>query len=93
MLEHVAAALVSEGACRVTAEGAIMQRAVGDWGFNWRSSREMTGTWQSYLTQSVFKSSCKNRFPHKSVNLFFISVIVKDKLTNLWGILTAAKPR
>ena len=28
---------------------------------------------------------CKSQFPHKFVNLFFISVIVKDKLTDLWG--------
>ena len=26
-----------------------------------------------------------SRFPPKSVNLFFILVIVKEKLTNLWG--------
>ena len=31
------------------------------------------------------KSFCKSRFPHKFVNLFFISAVVKDKLTNLWG--------
>ena len=37
-----------------------------------------------YLTQSVF--TAKNEFPHKSVNLFFILAIVKDKsLTYLWG--------
>ena len=33
----------------------------------------------------VLKSFCKREFPHKSVNLFFILVIVKDKLTDLWG--------
>jgi len=27
----------------------------------------------------------ENQFPHKSVNLFFILVIVKDKLTDLRG--------
>ena len=27
----------------------------------------------------------KSQFPHKSVKLFFISVIVKDKCTNLCG--------
>jgi hypothetical protein len=31
------------------------------------------------------KSFCKNQFPHKFVNLFFVLVIVKDKLTDLWG--------
>ena len=30
-------------------------------------------------------SLCKSQFPHKSVNLFFILVIVKDKFTDLWG--------
>ena len=28
----------------------------------------------------------KSQFPNKSVNLFFIFVIVEDKLTDLWGI-------
>ena len=28
---------------------------------------------------------CKSQFPHKSVDLFFILVIVKDKLADLWG--------
>jgi len=38
------------------------------------------------LSHTVFlKSFCKSRFPHKSVNLFFILVIVKDKLTDMWG--------
>ena len=32
-----------------------------------------------------FQSFRKSQFPHKSVNLFFILVIVKDKLTDLWG--------
>ena len=37
-------------------------------------------------TQKEFiKSFCKSQFPHKSVNLFHILVIMKDKLTNLWG--------
>ena len=31
------------------------------------------------------KSLCNSQFPHTSVNLFFIFVIVKDKLTALWG--------
>jgi hypothetical protein len=33
----------------------------------------------------LLKSFCKSQFPHKFVNLFFILVIVKDKLTDLWG--------
>jgi hypothetical protein len=33
----------------------------------------------------LLKSCCKSQFPHKSVNLFFILVIVKDMLTILWG--------
>ena len=39
----------------------------------------------------LVKSFCKSRFPHKSVYLFFILVIVKDKLTDFWGELTSAK--
>jgi len=33
----------------------------------------------------IVKLFCKSKFPHKSVNLFFTLVIVKDKLTDLWG--------
>ena len=33
----------------------------------------------------LIKSFCKSQFPHKSVNLFFILIIIKDKLTNLCG--------
>jgi len=32
-----------------------------------------------------FESFCKSQFPQNPVNLFFILVIVKDKLTDLWG--------
>ena len=40
------------------------------------------------ISQKVFiKSFCKSQFPHKSVNLFFISVMIKDKLTDLCGNL------
>ena len=31
------------------------------------------------------KSFGKSQFPHKFVNSFFILVIIKDKLTDLWG--------
>jgi len=38
------------------------------------------------ISHKVFlKSFCKGQSPHKSVNVFFILVIVKDKLTGLWG--------
>ena len=38
------------------------------------------------ISQKVFmKSFCKSHSPHKSVNLFFMSVIVKDELTDFWG--------
>ena len=40
---------------------------------------------QPYLTQSLLKSFCKSQLPQKIVNLFFILVIVKDKLTDMWG--------
>jgi len=41
------------------------------------------------VSQKVFmKSFFKSQFPHKSVNLFFILVIRKDKLTDLcWNSL------
>ena len=39
----------------------------------------------SSLTHFSIKSFCKSQFPHKSVNLFFTLLIVKDKLTDLWG--------
>ena len=39
-----------------------------------------------FISHKVFlKAFCKSQFPHKSVKVFFISVIVKDKLTDLWG--------
>ena len=39
-----------------------------------------------FISHKVFfKSVCESQFPNKSVNLFCISVIVKDKLTDLWG--------
>ena len=30
------------------------------------------------------KPFCESRFPHRSVNLFFILVILKNKLRDLW---------
>ena len=39
-----------------------------------------------FISQKVLiKSCCKSQFLHKPVNLFFILVIVKDKLTDIWG--------
>jgi len=35
--------------------------------------------------KGILKSLCKSQFPHKFVNVFFILLIVKDKLTDLWG--------
>ena len=41
-----------------------------------------------FLTKCfVFKSFCKSQFLHKSVNLLFTSVIVKETSTDLWGCL------
>jgi len=38
------------------------------------------------IAHKVFlKSFCKSQFPQKSVNLFLMLVIVKNKSTNLWG--------
>ena len=40
----------------------------------------------TFISHKVFLTSVYNsQFPHRSVNLFFISVIVKDQLTDLWG--------
>ena len=45
-------------------------------------------TEHSFVSLKVFmKLYCTSRFAHKVVNLFFISVIVKDKLTDLLGSL------
>ena len=47
-----------------------------------------SGVWERYkfISHKVFlKSFCKSQFPHNSVNLFFILVIVKDKLTDFLG--------
>ena len=33
----------------------------------------------------LIKSLCKSQFPHRCVNLFFALVMIKDKLTDLWG--------
>ena len=41
---------------------------------------------QEFISHKAFLESFgKNRFPHKSVNLFFILVIVKNKMTDLRG--------
>jgi hypothetical protein len=38
------------------------------------------------ISQKMFTQLfCKGHFPHKSVNLFFILVIMQDKVTDLWG--------
>ena len=39
----------------------------------------------SVLAFVFMKLFCKSQFPHKSVHLFLISVIVKDELTALCG--------
>ena len=40
-----------------------------------------------FISHKVFfKSFCKTQFPHKSVNFFFILVIVKDTLSDFGGI-------
>ena len=43
----------------------------------------------SHFSHRVFsKLFCKTQFPHKSVNLFFLSVMIKDELTDLcWNRL------
>jgi hypothetical protein len=38
-----------------------------------------------FISHKVFSESvCRSQFPEKSVNLFFILVKAKDKLTDLW---------
>ena len=38
------------------------------------------------ISQNVFtKPFGKRQFPHEIVNVFFILVVVKDKLTDSWG--------
>ena len=40
----------------------------------------------TFISQKVsIKSFCESQSPHKSVNLFFTLVIIKNKLTNLCG--------
>jgi len=40
----------------------------------------------SFISQKVFiESSYKSQFPHNSVNLLFVLVIIKDKLTDFSG--------
>ena len=39
-----------------------------------------------FISHNLFlKSFGRSQFSHKFVNLFFIFVVVKDKLTDLWG--------
>ena len=41
----------------------------------------------TFISQKVFiKSFCKSQFPRKYVNSFFMSVKIKNELTNLCGI-------
>jgi diaminopimelate epimerase len=52
----------------------------------WERERERETACGGGTEQKTFlKSFCKSQFPHKSVNLFCISVIVREKLTGLWG--------
>jgi hypothetical protein len=37
------------------------------------------------LKQRVLKSFCKSQFPYNSVSLFFILVMIQDRLTDLYG--------
>ena len=38
-----------------------------------------------FFQKVVIKLFCKSQFSHRSVNLFFISVTIKDKLADLCG--------
>jgi len=49
-------------------------------------TRTQVNCGESYISHEVFITSfCKSPFSHKSVNVFFILVTVKDDLTDLWG--------
>ena len=56
------------------------------------AERETTGCelskglpWQGHTNRGARASIATSQFPRKSVNLFFILVIIKDKLTDLNG--------
>ena len=54
----------------------------------WGSFKNMmlTGCPVVFISQKVcLKLFCERQFAHKSVNIFFILVLIKDKLTYLWG--------
>ena len=48
-------------------------------------STDTCSTHNSISHKVFLKSFCISQFPHKFVNSFCTSVIVKDKLTDLWG--------
>jgi len=52
---------------------------------------DSTGAGQHYLMPRLLPPSecafCKSQFPHKSAKSFFILVIVKNEMTDLWGSL------
>jgi len=52
---------------------------------SWRGAYRGSG-FDEHVPDHVFlESFCKSQFPRQSVNLFFILVLVKDKLTDLRG--------
>jgi len=51
----------------------------------WVSMTTAILTQVSISHKTFFKSFGKIQFPQKSVNSFFIFVIVNDTLTDLWG--------
>ena len=58
----------------------------GGWG--WVKAKDPGGKPQGEVccrADFTLKSFCKSQFLHKPVDFFFILVIVKDKLTDLWG--------
>ena len=56
-------------------------------GFSPASSFAEGPAFHGFVSHKVFVQLFgKSQFPYKSVNLFFILVIVKDKLTSLWGV-------
>ena len=60
--------------------GAVRLIKASEWG----AGDDLRRMQREAATQ-LMHQLCKSQFPHKVVNLFFILVIVKDQLTDLWG--------
>ena len=66
---------------------ALGEMALGRFpGGDMTQTKNETWSFSDVTSQKVsIKSFCKSRFPHKSVDIFFTLVTIKDKLTDLCG--------